>query len=68
MSGCDGSVPSDCVAQPGDYSQPAGRAIAGVPRRPCLPTHPQPLRPVCVSSDDDNEAQAAADEEMEDDE
>jgi hypothetical protein len=42
--GCDGSTPSDCVAQPEDYSQPAGWAALGVPWRPCLPTHPRPLR------------------------
>jgi hypothetical protein len=45
VSGCDGSTPPDCVAQLGDYSQPAGRAAPGVPWHPYLPARPQPLRP-----------------------
>jgi hypothetical protein len=67
------------TAQPGDYSQPAGRATPEVPRRPYLPTRPRPyvsltpaelaafaIGPARVSSDDDNEAQANDDEETED--
>jgi hypothetical protein len=30
-SGCDGSTPSDCAVQSGDYSQLAGRSAPGVP-------------------------------------
>jgi hypothetical protein len=29
--GCHREMPTDCEAQPGDYSQPVGRAALGVP-------------------------------------
>jgi hypothetical protein len=74
-------VPSDCGAQPRDYSQPVGRAALGVPRRPVFPPVPDPygsltpaefaafgIDPARVSSDDDDEAQANDEEETEDDE
>jgi hypothetical protein len=79
-SGCDGSAPSDCAAQPGDYSQPAGRAAPEFPDVPVFLPVPDPynsltpaelaafgIGPARVSSDDDDEAQAD-DDETEDDE
>jgi hypothetical protein len=72
---------SDCVVQPGDYSQPTGRAAPRVPRRHYLPIRPRPydsltptelaafgIGPARVSSDDDDEVQAGDNKETEDDE
>jgi hypothetical protein len=74
-------VPSDCVTQPVDYSQPAGRAALGVHDVPVFPPVADPYGSLTpaelaafgiglahISSDDDDEAQTDDDEVTEDDE